>query len=168
MVTSINSLTKHNLRCIEIDSPLVEAFVLMQKSKIRHLPVKDGEQVVGILSDRDIQRGLRTEIFETEGRQLIDTKIPLDFTVRQFMSWPVKTVKAGQSVREVTRRMIREKVSAFLVTDGLDVVGIVTHEDLLLHLDSILSAADGHSSWAEKIEALPVERLLQGLSNSGI
>ena len=173
MVSPVSSLTKHHLHCIEIDAPLTEAYALMRQKRIRHLPVKDGLQVIGIISDRDIQRGIRTEIFETDGRELIDTVIPEKLRVRQFMSWPLKTVESNLSIKAVTRRMIEEKISAFLVTENADVIGIVTHEDLLVYLDSLLSEEGERSpnlphKLQELLSSPSVGRLVQTLANSGI
>ena len=38
------------------DARLLEAAILLRSTGIRHLPVVDGERLVGILTDRDIQR----------------------------------------------------------------------------------------------------------------
>jgi acetoin utilization protein AcuB len=40
---------------VEANAPLREAHALMAAHRIRHLPVKDGGSVVGVVSDRDLE-----------------------------------------------------------------------------------------------------------------
>ncbi len=44
---------------IEIDAGLKAATQMMERHGIRHLPVKDGDQLIGVVSDRDIKRATR-------------------------------------------------------------------------------------------------------------
>lgn len=44
---------------IEIDAGLKAATQMMERHGIRHLPVKDGDQLIGVVSDRDIKRAKR-------------------------------------------------------------------------------------------------------------
>ena len=172
MKASISTLAKHEIRSVDIDTPIERAFELMRSHKIRHLVVTDEEECIGIISDRDIQRAIRTEIIQFEGRKVIDFEIDPNFVVRDFMGWPLKTVESTLSVREVNRRMLRDKISAFLVTEGENVTGIVTHEDLMLYLDSLLAEKEGASHFFEKLKALgsknSIGALVSELSNSGI
>ncbi len=172
MVIEINSLAKHNLISIEIDEPLQNAAHLMRENRIRHLPVNDDGEIVGLISDRDIQRATRSDIVDFFSVKVSHSTIDPSFTVRDFMSWPIKTVESTLSIREVNRRMIRDKISAFLVTDTKNVTGIVTHEDLLLYLDTLLGKEEKSGGILGSIRTLsaksPIAELLQELSNSGI
>ena len=42
------------------DRPLAEARRMMREHDIRHLPVKEGEALVGVVSDRELERALAT------------------------------------------------------------------------------------------------------------
>jgi len=172
MVYKIEALTKHKLKSIGVDAPLVSARALMKEHKIRHLPVVDEGQLIGIISDRDILRATTSEILAFEGMKIIETDLDSSFTVRDFLSWPVKTVESNLSIHEVTRRMIKEKISAFLVTEKQDVVGIITTEDLLLYLDSLLSEKEKSIGLYEKLKILSsqstIAQLLREISNTGI
>ena len=172
MTDSIESISCKNLICVEIDAPLVLALSKMRDNRIRHLPVVDGDQLIGIISDRDIQRAARFDFTTIDARKIVNLRIDPSFSVRDFVSWPVKTVSTGTSIRDVNRRMIDEKMSAFIVTEGDTVKGIVTHEDLLIYLGSILDEKHGLSGIVEKLKALtansPIGALVGELSNSGI
>lgn len=122
---------------IGAQASLTEAYRLMQTRKIRHLPVVDDKgAIVGILSDRDLQRAMspkKKDIHE------LTFEFDPEFIVRDFMSWPVKTVAHDMSVRDVAQRMLKEKLSALLVVDADQKhKGIVTTDDMLRLLIMLL------------------------------
>ncbi len=122
------NLTK-TLTCVRWNTAMAQASELMEERRIRHLPVIDMDGfVVGILSDRDVKRAM-------------DPQRPAfkeGLIVSDFMSWPAIQVDESTSLEKVTEGMIDEKISAFLVSRGNQVVGIVTSEDLLRLLASML------------------------------
>jgi CBS-domain-containing membrane protein len=109
---------------------LVKAYRLMDEKKIRHLPVVDDRNsVVGILSERDIQRAMQVAKINN-----FTQNVHLDASLRveDYMSWPVYVVSEETSVNHVAEEMLRQKVSAFLVQDKMGMIkGIVTTDDLL-------------------------------------
>jgi acetoin utilization protein AcuB len=172
MSQSIESISSKNLICIEIDEPLIRALTTMRDNRIRHLPVVDGGKLIGIISDRDIQRAMRSEILKFDSVKVVDLKMDPSLKVRDFVSWPVKVVESTASIQEVNQKMIQDKVSAFVITDGDKVRGIVTHEDLLMYLDSILSSQDRSIGIWDRLKLLtaksPIGTLVQELSSSGV
>ena len=119
-----------DLVTVTINQSLEEAAGLMERSGIRHLPVRnDFGVVVGILSTHDIHRAKSPSQMRPAGTG----------NVSDFMSWPVITVEQSLPLREAALGMIQNKVSALLVTDSTKaVVGILTTEDLLKKLVSLL------------------------------
>lgn len=115
-----------NLVTVKWKDPMEEAGSLMEQYRIRHLPVVDAEGVViGILSDRDVQRAMNPK----------RPGFAPDTMVTDFMSWPAVTVDEETSIKSVAEGMVDEKISALLITrKGKSVVGIVTTEDLLRFL----------------------------------
>jgi CBS domain-containing protein len=119
-----------NLVTISAYRPIAEARDLMEEKGIRHLPVVDSEGlVIGILSDRDVNRAMSPVRPGFMGGS----------AVSDFMSWPAITVDEGMPLAEVAEGMLDEKVSSFLVTrGGREVVGIITSDDLLKVLRNLL------------------------------
>lgn len=119
-----------NLITIRAEETLAQAWRLMREKGIRHLPVLDERStVVGILSDRDVQRAIRVQ--QVNGFQ---QELHLDDTLRveDFMSWPVYVVHEDTSLRRVAEEMLSQKVSAFLVENSTGhLKGIITTDDLL-------------------------------------
>jgi CBS domain-containing protein len=88
----------------------------MLEAECRHLPVVDGSQVVGILSDRDLQAYLG---------HLNHTR------VNAVMTPDPTTVSVETPTTEAARIMLDRRVRALPVVDGERLVGIVTTSDVL-------------------------------------
>lgn len=121
------------------------AYQMMCERKIRHLPVVDESgTLIGILSDRDLHRAMlpQTEIaragsWDQKGEPEFDS----ESRVKDFMSWPVSTVSRNVSVQDVAAKMLKEKLSAVLVTDSdHGRFGIITTDDLLKLLLTLLES----------------------------
>lgn len=135
---------------VENSESLLNAYQLMQRRRIRHLPVVNADGVVvGILSDRDINRAMHSQIdksnaFVKSEEVVFDPKA----RVEDYMSWPVKAFDKDRSLKEVAKEMIHEKISAVLVTDREnDIAGIITTEDLLRVLIELLEGPEPARAW---------------------
>jgi acetoin utilization protein AcuB len=108
---------------------LPEAVRLAQHRGIRHLPVVEHDQLVGIVSDRDLKRAMAspaTSLEVHELRYLLDA-----ITVDEIMTRAVITVGRTFAIEEAARLMLKEKVSALPVTEQGRLIGIVTETDVL-------------------------------------
>lgn len=126
------------------------AYKRMKSIQVRHLPVtNDTGEIVGMLSDRDVQRSMISELERPMGRTMSDETIKFDddAKVRDYMSWPVKSVEQNTDLRLVAERMIAEKVSSLLVVNGKSAVGIVTAEDLIQVLIEVLGDPRTPAQW---------------------
>lgn len=115
---------------IKAAESITTAYKLMHEKGIRHLPVIDERNsIVGILSDRDIQRAMQVRKLNSFQQEIhLDAMIP----VEDFMSWPVYVVSESTSIMRVAEEMLSQKVSAFLVEDNKGrVKGIITTDDML-------------------------------------
>ena len=92
----------------------------MDELKIRHLPVRENGEIVGILSDRDLNL--------LEGGRSVAKPL----TVEDAMISGVRTVNASRSVSDVAREMLDHKIGSVIVTgrDG-GLLGIFTDSDAL-------------------------------------
>ena len=54
--TKISEIMTANVISVNCDQPLEECEALMMEKSIRHLPVYDGDELVGLLSVRDVMR----------------------------------------------------------------------------------------------------------------
>lgn len=146
-MTEARSLMSKRIIKIRSDVPIQVAYEEMKEHGIRHLPVTDQTgKLVGILSDRDVQRAVNLKMINEIEQEM--TFNPHD-TVEDYMSWPVQTVDENISVKEITKMMIEQKVSAMVVSGPNQYIkGIITTEDLLKYLLELVGSSDSTRSMA--------------------
>jgi CBS domain-containing protein len=102
------------------DSPLVEIARIMRDEDIGAVPVTDNEQLLGMVTDRDIVI-----------RGLVEGHDGLDRTAVDVMSPDVRCCTADDDVDAVLRDMGDQQVRRLPVVDGSQrLVGIVSLGDL--------------------------------------
>ena len=114
---------------VGLDMPVLEARQVMERQRIRHLPVTDGGRLMGIVTDRDIRLNMpspATSLSVWEINFLI-----AKLTVGSVMRRAVITVDPQRDAAEAARIMLDHKIGALPVVDGGAVVGIVTETDML-------------------------------------
>ena len=110
---------------------------MMQKRKIRHLPVVDREgHLVGIVTDRNLRQVIFDPAIQDRLGDLAGAFNTL--TVRDVMTWGVITVRPEAPIREAARIMRERKVGALPVVDGERVVGMLTETDALRGFQDVL------------------------------
>lgn len=127
---------------------LPEAVDLAKARGIRHLPVVENGELVGIVSDRDLKRALpsaATTLERHEASYLL-ARLP----VSQIMTRAVVTIAPMFPVEEAARLMVTEKVSALPVTEAGRLVGIVSETDVL----EMLVAAMGTTTPSSRLDVL--------------
>lgn len=112
---------------IGAEQSLHKAHEVMQEHSIRHLPVMHGNQLVGIVSDRDIQLILAIEGADSH-----------KITVEDAMTQDVLTVEPDASLDEVADLMVERKAGSVIVTQNRHVVGIFTTVDGMRALSDLL------------------------------
>jgi acetoin utilization protein AcuB len=102
--------------------------VLKQRG-FRHVPIVDGDRLIGIVSDRDVKQALASAAQSADGRErdrLID-----GLTAGGIMTRSVITIGPMFGVEDAARLMATRKISALPVTEGDRLVGLVTETDVL-------------------------------------
>lgn len=109
--------------CVNTETPLFEAQRLMEIHKVRHLPVLQSTQLIGILSDRDL---LRAERDIAAGRR------PENGPIGTAMTPIPVTATAGATISHLAGLMIEWRIDSVPIVDLRgDLVGLVTSTDLL-------------------------------------
>lgn len=125
--------------CIGMDQPLDRAAERMIELGVRHLPVLEGGQLVGLLSERDIAL-LRS----VAPRQLVELK------VEEAMSGVPYCVEPATPLCDVARHMALRKLGSAVVAEHGRVVGVFTTTDALEVLAALLERADEAAADAER------------------
>lgn len=105
---------------ISVDATLQEASQMMDEKKVGALLVKEGEEYVGIISEKRLTRDGMAKGFNAQTT-----------TVRTIMRKNMVSIDAGQSVTEARETMKAQSVRHLVVMAGGRVVGIITLSDLI-------------------------------------
>lgn len=107
-------------QCIGLTQTLEKAHEMLRGHAIRHLPVLDGGDLVGIVSDRDLAL--------VEALPGVD---PTQVTVEEAMSQDVFEVAPDKPLAEVAMEMAENKYGSAVITRGKEVIGVFTTTDAL-------------------------------------
>jgi len=118
------------------DMSVKDAFLIMRTHRVRHLPVVDGDKLVGIISDRDLRRPKWADTVDdwTSYYQIDD-----DIAVRDVMTASPEVVRTYDKILRAVSIFREQRYGALPVLDKAgDLVGILSAQDLLLALEEFL------------------------------
>jgi CBS domain-containing protein len=121
MAKSVRDAMTEDPRSIGTSASVVEAARLMREVHIGSLPVTDGEQLVGMITDRDITT-----------RVVAEAADPETTSVRDVCSRDVITVEADKDHEEAVELMARHQVRRLPVVENGRLMGIVAQADIAL------------------------------------
>jgi acetoin utilization protein AcuB len=102
----------------------------MERESIRHIPVTERGQVVGIVSDRDL-RLYMPEQFLSRGETAVEHARKQQ-TLKQVMQSKPFSVDPSTEVDEAIDILLENRIGALLVVDSNEQLrGIMTYEDVL-------------------------------------
>lgn len=112
---------------------LEKAEYLFKHHHIRHIPVVEDKEVIGMLSYTDLQRLSFIDI-TTENQLDTDAMVYNMFTINQIMKKKVVSVRTSNSIKEVAEVLASREFHALPVLENNQLVGIVTTTDLIRYL----------------------------------
>src|SRR5687767_571504 len=121
MAKSVRDAMTEDPRSIGTSASVVEAAQLMREAHIGSLPITDGEQLVGMITDRDI-----TTRVVAEAADLGTT------SVGEVCSRDVISVEADKDHEEAVELMARHQVRRLPVVENGRLIGIVAQADIAL------------------------------------
>ncbi|RZJ50265.1 MAG: CBS domain-containing protein [Flavobacterium sp.] len=104
----------------------------LKSNSIRHIPVVNGTEVIGIISRTDINRLTFGALFE--GQDGADEAILDMLTISQVMTSKPKTVSSDIIIRDLAEIFVKEEFHALPVVDNGQLKGIVTTTDVMKYL----------------------------------
>ena len=125
----VEKLMKPNLITVGPQDSFRHAMTLIRQRGIRHLPVVDGDRLVGIVTDRDIRQASPSPATSLEIHELhyLLEKVK----VCEIMTAQVITVTPETPIEEAARLMLANRIGSLPVLRGASLVGIITETDLL-------------------------------------
>lgn len=115
---------------------LIEALEMMNKRRIRRLPVVDGGKLVGILTKSDIYAALgpveNVDQYTARGRK----------SVGALMTPNPATVGPDETLEAAAALMYRKRISGLPVVDGGKLAGVITETDVFRAMIEMLGFAE--------------------------
>jgi CBS domain-containing protein len=126
----LKQIMTQNVATIHPDDTLQDAARIMRDRDIGFLPVYEGNELVGVLSDRDIVV-----------RTLAEGMSPNTMLSRNLLTTPVVSCFEDQSVDDAARLMHENQVRRLVILDRKtkQLVGIVSLGDLATHVGEKIS-----------------------------
>ena len=95
---------------------------MMEQGGIGAVLVKENENLVGIITDRD---------FATK---IAANNLPFDTPVEKIMSSPLITINSNEPISTAAEMMSSKKIRKLAVSENDKIVGLITSTDLVNHL----------------------------------
>lgn len=119
-IPSIGSVMTPFPYVVQVDESLRVAKALMVEHELRHLPVKDGNTLLGVLTDRDLKRALDPSLGLPAKEELF---------VRDAFVPDAYIVDVGEPLDGVLEQLSTQHIGSALVTKHGHLVGIFTLSD---------------------------------------
>lgn len=110
----------HKVWSLPVDASVYDAISLMADKGVGAVLVMAGDQVLGIMSERDYAR-----------KVILMGKSSSGTRIEEIMSGPVVTVTPSESIDTCLRIMTERRIRHLPVRDGQRIVGIVSIGDLV-------------------------------------
>ncbi len=126
---TVSKIMATDVVALDRNASLGSAKDIMDQRRLRHFPVVENGNVVGVVSQRDLFRASLASMLGYEERT---KKAFLDnLSIKGIMSDPPITVTADTGISAAARLMVEKKVGCLPVVDGNRLIGLVTDTDFL-------------------------------------
>lgn len=130
--TLISKIMTREIVTIDVTAPMSNVREILTTQKFHHLPVVDGEQLVGIISTNDLIRVMQTLPATTDD---LDETLNRTTSIKTTMQTDLVTMRSDGSVERAIDVLAGGQMHSLLIIDRDEVlVGIVTNIDLLEYL----------------------------------
>ncbi|MFH1626451.1 MAG: CBS domain-containing protein [Pseudomonadota bacterium] len=125
----VRNIISNNLITLQVNDDVKKAFELMKSKNIRHIPVLDGQKLVGIVTNTDLRQVLIPS--KSEGSEQTYYFTSKFSTVDEIMTRDPMTVSPETDVEEAARLLQQYKIGGLPVVEDDELVGMITETDIL-------------------------------------
>jgi acetoin utilization protein AcuB len=119
---------------VDLDDTVEIACDMMAEHEIRHLPVRDGNALVGVVTDRDLRLQLGVRAAAGQAGSL---------SVKDVVERDLVSAGLHDPLDGVLSQMAERRVGSALVTHGGSLVGILTTTDVCRAFGEFLARLEG-------------------------
>jgi CBS domain-containing protein/mannitol/fructose-specific phosphotransferase system IIA component (Ntr-type) len=131
---TVRDIMVQGVRSVSAGTSVREAVDVMVRQRMRALPVVgEKQEVLGVISERDVMRGLLPQI-PRAGQEGTAAIVPETLRVKDVMSRSVLCITEDLSIEEAANMMINKDVEQFPVTSDGRLTGFVTRGDVIRKL----------------------------------
>ena len=137
----VKSYMTANPITVDEGTSINEALFLMKKKRIRSLPVMKHEKLVGIVTDRDLQKVTPSTATTLDIWEL--NYLLAKLTVRDAMTPNPVTISPNESIAKAALLMHERTFESLPVMDEGKLIGIITESDVFAALVTLTGVKDG-------------------------
>lgn len=130
-MTTVRDVMTADPSTVSADATLDQIATIMREDDTGFVPVIDGDQLLGTVTDRDIVI-----------RAVAEGKAPQDRRAEDVLTEGLATVSAGDDAQEAARTMREADVRRVPVLEDDRLVGVVAIGDLAIEIDEDSALAD--------------------------
>jgi acetoin utilization protein AcuB len=150
----VGTVMRTALTTVAPDTTLVTAQEILEQKEINHLLIVDkGNELLGIVSDRDLKKSWAssaTTLSKNELMYLLD-----QVTVADIMTKKTLTISPATTIERAALLMNHHRINALPVLDGDELVGIITSRDVM----GVLLEAVGIEKDSSRLTILVKDRI---------
>ncbi|MGH7795418.1 MAG: CBS domain-containing protein [Candidatus Binatia bacterium] len=135
---------------VETFDSIAIARQLMAKHRVNQLPVMDNDNLVGIVTDRDIRDAYPTSLMINRTEEI--DRFAHKITVEEVMTHDVFIVRPDTALMAAVGLLRRHRIGSLPVMKNKTLVGIITRSDIL---DFVLNGSKKRARKAVKSSAKP-------------
>ena len=128
MAKTVRDIMSAEVTTLGRNDTLLLAKDIMNLGRIRHFPVVEDDELVGVVSQRDLYRaslGTVMQYGEKAQRAFLESVV-----VKEIMADPI-SIRPDTTVGDAARLMMEHKIGCLPVLEDKRLVGIVTETDML-------------------------------------
>ncbi len=123
---SIDAIMSTNLVTVPPSATLAEARTLMQEHRIHHVPVLDGDSLVGLITLTNVLQATDSSLRDQDNRIHAD-----EIVIGDVMVTDVATVDINADLRKAALFLEKHKIGCLPVMSDGKLVGIITDTDFV-------------------------------------
>lgn len=137
----VRDLMSQNVQWVDPNQSLVEVAQILESSNIGSVPVCQGQQLMGMVTDRDILV-----------RAIAQGKDPKTTKVNEIMTKEVKSVSPETDIHEASDLMADNQIRRLPVVENNQLIGFLAIGDIAVQSIHVDEAGEALSSISEGIQ----------------
>jgi acetoin utilization protein AcuB len=145
---------------VDGDASILEAAERMKESKVRRFPVLREDELIGIVTDRDLRSAAPSQVisFDSQERKLMPElhSFLSNVKIKDIMAHEVVAVGPEQTIVAAAQLMLQHRISGLPVVDSRGrLLGIITETDIFKVLVDLSGSSSGKTTFALHLEDRP-------------